>query len=189
MASYWCANRLKNCRWRSDIFYFEDEMMNKDSLARANKVVPASDIKAKQAKDNLVLAYDDRHTRREVRVTESGRRFLIDLERAVVLCEGDALELEDGSLVRVRAAAESLLKIQAKDSEALLRAAWHIGNRHTPLEVTKDALYITADHVLADMLKAHGCEVTSVQRPFNPERGAYDVPESGHSHGHHHHDH
>jgi urease accessory protein len=148
-------------------------MTNQNALLRAHKIVSASDLKASQTKDHLVLGYEDRHTRREVRVTESGRRFLIDLERAVVLCEGDALELEDGSLVRITAAAEDLLKIQAKDSEALHRAAWHIGNRHTPLEVTRDALYITADHVLAEMLKAHGCEVTVVKRPFNPERGAY----------------
>jgi urease accessory protein len=160
-------------------------MVNNFSMLRAHKVIPAADTIAVQVKGSVVLGYEDRHTRREVRVTEAGVRFLIDLERPVVLCEGDALELEDGSLVSVKSAAESLLKIQAKDSEALLRAAWHIGNRHTPLEVTHDALYITADHVLADMLKAHGCQVTSVQRPFNPERGAYDTPQSGHAHHHH----
>ena len=164
--------------------------MSNSYLPRASKVITAETIGPRQPKDSLVLAFDDRHTRREVRVTEGGTRFLIDLERAIVLREGDALELEDGALIGVRAATEALLEIRADNADALLRTAWHIGNRHTPLEVGRDALYISFDHVLADMLRARGCTVTEVTRPFNPERGAYDTPGGHkHSHGHHHHEH
>jgi urease accessory protein len=63
----------------------------------------------------------------------------------------------------------------------LLRIAWHIGNRHTPAEITADAIYIEEDHVLAEMVCGQGCSVMAVTRPFRPERGAYD---HGHAHAH-----
>jgi urease accessory protein len=67
----------------------------------------------------------------------------------------------------------------------LLRAAWHLGNRHTPAEITGNAIYFAKDHVLVEMLRGLGLSTRPVTRPFKPERGAYDEAH----HGHHHHEH
>ncbi len=93
------------------------------------------------------------------------------------------MKLEDGRLVMVKAASEKLIEVRSDNQLRLLKAAWHIGNRHTPLELTVDALYLSADHVLEDMLRGLGLTVSPVERPFEPERGAYE------EHGHHHHSH
>src|SRR5690606_879374 len=114
----------------------------------------------------------------------------LDLDKATVLDDGDALKLEDGRLVAVRAAPEKLLEIRAESPVRLLKVAWHIGNRHTPAEITADAIYIADDHVLAEMVRGLGCAVARVERPFRPERGAYDHGGHDHGHGHSHgHDH
>ena len=115
---------------------------------------------------------------------DGGLELLVDLEKATVLDDGDALKLEDGRLVEVKAAPERLLEVKAENPLRLLRVAWHIGNRHTPAEVTADAVYIQDDHVLAEMVRGQGCSVTPVTRPFRPERGAYDHTSHDHHHGH-----
>ena len=84
-------------------------------------------------------------------------------------------------LFAVKAAPQKLLEIKAENPLRLLRVAWHIGNRHTPAEITADAIYIEEDHVLAQMVRGQGCSVITVTRPFRPERGAYD---HGHAHTH-----
>jgi urease accessory protein len=109
--------------------------------------------------------------------------------------DGDALKLEDGSLVVVRAAPEKLLEITAENPLRLMTIAWHIGNRHTPAEITADAIYIADDHVLAEMIRGQGCAAKSVMRAFRPQKGAYhdhstcDHPDHDHGHGHKAHDH
>jgi urease accessory protein len=108
------------------------------------------------------------------------------------LNDGDAVKLEDGSLVLIKAAAQKLIEITAENPLRLARVAWHIGNRHTPAEITANAIYIEHDHVLAEMVRGQGCAMADVERPFQPERGAYDHDHAncGHDHhGHHHHDH
>ena len=111
---------------------------------------------------------------------------MLDLEKATILLDGDALQLEDGNLVLVNAAPESLLQIRADNPLRLLKIAWHIGNRHTPAEITQDAIYIQDDHVLAEMVRGQGCVIDYVSRPFQPESGAYSHNEQGHSHVHSH---
>jgi urease accessory protein len=136
-----------------------------------------------EAAERLVLDYEARFLRRRRVVTESGRAVMVDLPETVSLHAGDALETEDGALVEVAAAAEPLLKVAGD----LPRLAWHIGNRHTPCQVAEDHLLIRADHVLADMLRRLGAEVTEIAAPFTPEGGAYGHGRThGHDHGHDH---
>jgi urease accessory protein len=91
------------------------------------------------------------------------------------------LVAQDGTLVRVVAAAEAVLMVTARDRLTLTRAAYHLGNRHTPVEVGVDYLKLEYDPVLADMLKRIGAMVEQVTLPFQPESGAYG---GGHKHGH-----
>ena len=159
-------------------------------MLRAASVIRRPAVKAERVVDTVTLAHDDRHRRRVTLTADGGLSFLLDLEKATVLDDGDALKLEDGRLVVVRAAPEKLLEIRAESPVRLLKVAWHIGNRHTPAEITADAIYIADDHVLAEMVRGLGCAVARVERPFRPERGAYD--HGGHDHGHAHshgHDH
>ena len=121
----------------------------------------------------ITLAYVDRHRRRIRLAADSGETFLLDLPRATHFADGDGLELEDGGYIRICAAAEPLLEIEAADAAALLRIAWHLGNRHLPLQVLGDRLRIRADHVLAEIVAGLGGRLTAVEAPFDPESGAY----------------
>ncbi|MCC5977696.1 MAG: urease accessory protein UreE [Salinarimonas sp.] len=157
-------------------------------MLRATKVIRKPAVKADKVVDSVTLDHEGRHRRRVALKGDGGLDFLLDLDKAVALADGDALKLEDGQLVRVVAAPQPLLEIRAENPLRLLRLAWHIGNRHTPAEITADAIYIEADHVLAEMVRGQGGIATPVERPFQPERGAYDH-DCGHDHGHGHHHH
>lgn len=168
-------------------------------MLRATAIVRKAAVKAEKVVDTVTLDHEGRHRRRVALEGDGGLAFLLDLDKATVLADGDALKLEDGRLVRVAAAAQPLLEITAENPTRLMRIAWHIGNRHTPAEITSDALYIEEDHVLAEMVRGQGGSAKRVERPFQPERGAYDHEcgpdcdhdhhHHGHSHGHHHHGH
>ena len=107
-----------------------------------------------------------------------------------MLRAGDGIRLEDGRIVAVEAAPERLLEIACTDERALARIAWHLGNRHLATELGDRTIYIREDHVIADMVIGLGAAVRAVDRPFNPEGGAYGHGAvHGHSHGHSHGDH
>jgi urease accessory protein len=125
------------------------------------------------AVDSVTLAFLDRHRRRIRLVADSGTPFLLDLPRAQHLAEGDGLELDNGGYLRVRAAPEPVIEIAADSAPDLLRIAWHLGNRHLPLQVLEDRLRLRADHVIAAMIEGLGGHVTWAQAPFDPEIGAY----------------
>ncbi len=152
-------------------------------MLRAAAIVRKPAVKADKVIDTVVLDHDGRHKRRIVLTGKGGTAFLMDLDKATILDDGDALKLEDGRLIAVEAAPEKLLEIRAENPLRLLRTAWHIGNRHTPAEITADAIYIEDDHVLAEMIRGQGCSIARVERPFRPERGAYDHGGHGHAHG------
>ena len=120
-----------------------------------------------------------------------GRSVGVFLPRGTVVRGGDVLIAEDGSLIRVEAAPQSVLRITACTAHGspfdLTRAAYHLGNRHVPIELRPDYLQIEPDHVLADMLRAMHLIVHSVDEPFEPENGAYAT--GGHAHGSHGHGH
>jgi urease accessory protein len=150
-------------------------------MRRASEIRAAGTWNAATAIDRVVLDADERHRRRIVLVGERGTTFLLDLPRATALRDGDGLVLEDGAIVRVAGKAEPLLEIAAASSQELARLAWHIGNRHTELQVVGDTLRIRRDRVLEDMLRGLGARLTSIEAPFDPEHGAY-----GHANNHDH---
>ena len=144
----------------------------------------------------LELDWQTRQKSRFDAVDSQGRQIGVFLARGGVVRGGDVLVAEDGSLIAVKAKAESLLAVtvgSAGSSIDLLRAAYHLGNRHVPLEVTPTRLQLEPDHVLAELLQRMGLVVESVAAPFEPEGGAYGTPpEPGQGHGHAHehgHDH
>lgn len=175
-------------------------------MLRATTIVRRAAVKTDKIVDRVVLDHEARHKRRAALKGEGGLEVLLDLEKAAVLDDGDALKLEDGRLVQVKAALQRLVEITAGSPERLLRLAWHIGNRHTPAEISEGAIYIEEDHVLVEMVRGLGAATKIVERPFRPERGAYHHDAHAdahhghdhvhdehcghdHAHGHHHHDH
>jgi urease accessory protein len=146
-------------------------------MNRVATIVRRLAVKPDRVVDTITLDHQARHRRRVALTADGGLDVLLDLPAAVVLDEGDALKLEDGRLVQVKAAPEALIEIRAETPVRLTRLAWHIGNRHVPAEITGDAIFIAHDHVLLDMLRGLGATTALVERPFRPEHGAY------HSHG------
>lgn len=143
-------------------------------MRRAIHVAPAGTWPKAQAAASLTLAYDDRHRRRIVLDADDGAPLLLDLERATVLADGDGLALDGGGWIEVRAALEPVFEVLGKDAAATAGLAWHLGNRHTPVQVLADGtLRLRDDPVLAAMLKGLGAEVKQCRAPFDPERGAY----------------
>jgi urease accessory protein len=154
-------------------------------LPRATERLPAGSW-AEPAADSVTLPYHERHHRRRRFTSDAGVEFMLDLPRAEPLADGDGLRLESGALVRVRAADEALIAITAPTPALLMRCAYHLGNRHLPVQLEAERLLIQTDSVIAEMLVGLGARVEFVQTPFQPEGGAY-AP-SGHHHHHHHDD-
>ena len=150
---------------------------------RASAVLPAGSWS--DPIDEVLIDFDRRHRRRIVLTTLSGHELLIDFAHAVRLRDGDGLALEDGSIVRVRARPEPLLEIHAHDEGDMVRIAWHLGNRHLPVQLLGDRIRIRADHVIQDMVEGLGAHVEAIEAPFDPEAGAY-APGGGHHHEHEH---
>ena len=134
------------------------------------------------------LDWDVRQKSRFDATDSTGRAFGVFLSRGTLVRGGDVLVLEDGSLVRVQAAPQEVLRITAcaqhGSSFDLTRAAYHLGNRHVPIELKPDHLKIEPDHVLADMLRAMHMTVVTAHEAFEPEGGAYSS--HGHAQGHSH---
>jgi urease accessory protein len=141
------------------------------------------------------LDWDVRQKSRFDATDSAGRALGVFLPRGAVVRGGDVLVADDGSLVRVIAAPQAVLRVTACPDHGgpadLPRAAYHLGNRHVALEVKADHLQLEPDPVLADMLRAMHLIVREVQAPFEPEGGAYAAAHAHHDHGHdhQHHDH
>ncbi|WP_431095364.1 urease accessory protein UreE [Polaromonas aquatica] len=134
------------------------------------------------------LDWDVRQKSRFDATDSLGRQLGVFLPRGTLVRGGDVLVAEDGSMVKVIAAPQEVLRITACTAHGspfdLTRAAYHLGNRHVPIELKPDHLKIEPDHVLADMLRAMHLIVNEVEEAFEPEGGAYSA--GGHSHGHDH---
>lgn len=157
-------------------------------LHRAGTVRPRGTWHERAA-DCVVLGFDDRHRRRLRLVGVRGLAFLLDLAEATALRGGDALLLDDGRLVEVVAAPEPLVEVTAKDSAAMLRIAWHLGNRHLQVQLVGRRLRLRRDHVIEAMIEGLGGKLRTIEAPFDPESGAYAGGGYNHSHGHHDHHH
>jgi urease accessory protein len=150
---------------------------------------PAGHWPKERATGSVTLDFDARHRRRIRLTTDQGEDVVLDLPKAIAMTDGDALQLEDGRLLSVRAAAEPVVEVRHKDPKQLMRLAWHLGNRHLPTEIRDRTLRIRPDHVIEEMLHRFGAEVVKVQAPFQPEGGAYsgdghhrDHDHAGHQH-------
>ena len=149
-------------------------------MMRAGEVLPAGTWSG-DAADRVLVDFDRRHRRRIELATEGGDAVLLDLPQAVRLRDGDGLRLEDGRIVRVEARPEKLLDIHAHDAAGLVRIAWHLGNRHLPVQMLGAHIRIRDDHVIAEMIRGLGGHVNEIEAPFDPEAGAYA---GGHQHHH-----
>jgi urease accessory protein len=139
---------------------------------------------------SLTLDFDGRRKSRQLVRLDDGHEAAMFLPRGTVLKDGDRLRCEDGLIVAVVAAAETLSSVQTVDRMHLARAAYHLGNRHVPVEIAAGGLRYQHDHVLDGMVRALGMEVRTVKAPFQPEGGAYAGGHHEHGHdGHHDHDH
>lgn len=148
-----------------------------------------------QRASTVELDWDVRQKSRFDATDSAGRHIGVFLPRGTVVRGGDVLVAEDGSLIQVMAAPQAVLKVTRNSHGKpfdLIRAAYHLGNRHVPIELTPDHLKIEPDHVLADMLRAMHLTVNAVEEAFEPENGAYASgghAHAGHSHEHAHHVH
>jgi urease accessory protein len=141
------------------------------------------------ADDSLTLPFELRQKSRLVARSDTGRQLLLQLPRGGVLRHGARLRLSDGSLLEVRAASESLSAVESSNPVELLRAAYHLGNRHVALQIEPQGLRYLHDHVLDDMLVGLGLTPRALHAPFEPEHGAYGHSASHHAHGQHEHEH
>jgi len=161
-------------------------------MRRIVDIIPAHQAIEGHAADTVRLDHDLRNRRRMVFTTVAGQSLLLDMPRTVRLRDGDMLRLGDDSLVRVEAMDEALTEISAPSTAALVRIAWHLGNRHLPTQLVPGpqggTLRIRHDHVIEDMVAGLGGTCTICMAPFDPEGGAYAEPGEAAAH-HHHHDH
>ena len=151
---------------------------------RGSVVLPAGSWDEARAVGRIVADHDQRHRRRILLRTEAGHELLLDLARAQHLRDGDGILCDDGGVVRIVSLPERLLEITAESPHALLRLAWHLGNRHLPTSLDAERLLIRDDHVIADMVRGLGGSVREILAPFDPETGAYGDHEGRHGHGH-----
>ena len=154
-------------------------------MKRVIEIKPAGAWNTASATDRVVLDAGDRNRRRIVLTGEQGTQVMLDFPAPVSLRDGDGLVLDDGSIVLVQGAPEALLEVAGPNAFETVRLAWHLGNRHTDVQITGNKIRIRYDHVLEDMLRGLGARVAPLDAPFDPEPAS----PHGHGHGHHGHDH
>jgi urease accessory protein len=137
----------------------------------------------------VTLTYDQRCKSRQRLRLDDGSEAALLLERGTVLPDGALLAADDGTVIAVKAAPETLSVVRAEDPLALARAAYHLGNRHVALQIEVGEVRYQHDHVLDDMVRALGLSVSAVKAPFQPEGGAYGRHTHGGGHSDHDHDH
>ncbi|TXN03440.1 urease accessory protein UreE [Methylobacterium sp. WL64] len=158
-------------------------------MSRATTIVRRAAVRPDRVVDTVSLDHASRAAASGSLVAEGGLGFEVALAKAAALEDGDALRLEDGRLVAVRAAAEALLEVRAGNPARLTRLAWQLGGNHVPAEIAADVLYVPASPANAELVRGQGCTASPVSRPFRPEHAAHDHSTCGHDHGHDHHDH
>jgi urease accessory protein len=166
-------------------------------MPRATRVLKAGQRHDRPLADTLILDYAQRSAQKVTATGVKGLAVDIDLHEPARLRTDDLLELDDGTLVEVVAAPEPLLEARVTDVAALARLAWHLGDRHVPVQVLPNRIRARRDDAIAALLTALGVKVMTIEAPFEPEGGAYEsapAHEHGHhdhhhGHDHHHHDH
>ena len=133
----------------------------------------------------ISLDYDSRKRGRLKTLTETDEEAGLFLDRGQTLIDGDYLRATDGRVVLVMAAAEPLTEASTADPVLFAKICYHLGNRHTPVEIQPGSVRFQPDHVLSDLCRQWGLRVVDIETSFNPERGAYSQYVAG-GHGHHH---
>jgi urease accessory protein len=149
------------------------------------KIDPKTDRPNPPAR-RLVLPFSERSKSRARHVLDNGEEVGLFLERGSVLRNGDLLLADDGRVVCVEAAPESVSMAHTDDLLLLARACYHLGNRHVALQIGHGWLRYVHDHVLDDMLRGMGLAVLVERAPFEPEGGAYVANTHSHTHSHRH---
>ncbi|WP_020209306.1 urease accessory protein UreE [Gilvimarinus chinensis] len=135
---------------------------------------------------SVELTFEQRQKSRYRTETACGQPLGWFVERGHVLADGEFLKCSDGTLVKVVAALETVSNVVCEDRRQLARVAYHLGNRHVPLQVGDNFVRYQHDHVLDIMVEGLGQKVSCEQQPFNPENGAYHGGSHGHAHSHNH---
>jgi urease accessory protein len=136
------------------------------------------------AERRLVLPFGERSKSRLLARLDNGEEAGLFLERGSVLRHGDLLLADDGRVIEVQAASETVSTVRTGDAVMLARASYHLGNRHVALQIGAGWLRYQHDHVLDDMLRGFGLEVEVDEAPFEPEGGAYVAASHSHAHSH-----
>ena len=162
-------------------------------MPRATRVVPAAERKDAPVADTLILPHAQRQAQKGFLFGVKGTCVELDFAEPVRLRTDDALVLDDGGLIEVVAEPEPLIEVRAADLPSLARLAWHLGDRHVPVEIAERKLRLKRDEAIEALLQSLGAKVTAIEAPFEPEGGAYEAAvahgHDHHGHGHHHHDH
>jgi urease accessory protein len=146
--------------------------------------IDASTDPPRGAHRRLVLPFNERSKSRQRVLLDNGEEAGLFLERGSILRHGDLLLADDGRVIEVEAAPETVSTVRTDDSLMLARASYHLGNRHVALQIGPGWLRYGHDHVLDDMLRGFGLPVSVERAPFEPEGGAYVAAPHAHSHSH-----
>ena len=162
-------------------------------MHRAVKVITAVPAEGRVI-DTVILTPEERRAPHGSVTGVKGTHLSFDLAEPVALRAGDLLQLDDGNLIEVVAEPEPLIEARAKDLTALARLAWHLGDRHIPVQLFANRLRVRRDPAIEALLARLGAKIVAIEAPFDPEGGAYTAPvherhHHGHDHHHHHHDH
>jgi urease accessory protein len=156
-------------------------------MPRVIRVAAAGSGGGRPIADALILDLERRRAPHGVVTGVKGIRCEFDLGEPVALRMGDLLVLDDGNLVEVVAEAEPLIEARAQDLTALARLAWHLGDRHVPVQLFANRLRVRRDPAIEALLARLGAKIVAIDAPFDPEGGAYvATPGHGHDHGHGH---
>jgi urease accessory protein len=171
-------------------------------MTRALSVLGPAERLGRPVADTLILDYAARSAPKATVTGVKGGSYEIALTAPRRLLTDDLLELDDGRLLEVVAAAEPLIEARAADLAGLARLVWQLGDRHVPVQVLTNRIRVRREPDVAALLAALGAKVTPIEAPFDPEGGAYasahghehnhahgHADDHGHHHGHHHHDH
>ena len=157
-------------------------------MPRATRVLAAAEPRDRPLVDTVILDYAQRGAQKLSIIGVKGGAVEIDLPAPRRLRTDDLLLLEDGALVEVVAAPEPLIEARAANVSSLARLAWHLGDRHVPVQLLPNRIRARRDGAIEALLVSLGAKVALIEAPFEPEGGAYDLSR-GHGHAHHAHDH
>lgn len=153
-------------------------------MPRATRILHVTERRDTAALDTLILTHAQRQAQKGFLFGVKGTCVEIDFAETVRLRTDDALVLDNGGLVEIVAEPEPLIEVRAADLPALARLAWHLGDRHVPIQVLERRLRLKRDPAIETLLESLGAKIVPIEAPFEPEGGAYDAAAVDHHHEH-----